>query len=75
MQTQLTAMQPKLQEARTNTEALMADLSVRKTKAEGVRGEVKVTASQAAEAQKVASAIAADAQADLDQAMPEVHGL
>jgi dynein heavy chain len=73
MQTQLTAMQPKLQEARTNTEALMADLSVRKTKAEGVRGEVKVTASQAAEAQKVASAIAADAQADLDQAMPELE--
>jgi len=72
MQVQLTAMAPKLQEARKSTEALMADLEVRKANAMKVRGEVSVVAAEAAEAQKVASAIAADAQKDLDVVMPEL---
>ncbi|KAL3319655.1 Dynein heavy chain 6, axonemal [Cichlidogyrus casuarinus] len=73
METELTAMRPQLEKKQKDTEQLMIKLAEDQEKADEVKSRVQVDETQAKAKAEETQAIAADAQRDLDEALPALE--
>ena len=73
MKKELVELQPVLAQAAKDTQKLLTEVAADQANADEVKARVSVEEAQVGEIAKEAQAIAADAQRDLDEAMPAFH--